>query len=186
MVKCSSTFPVDSIMRGGTWVLPRRSPALWANRPPCPPIARRAGLLRRGGVPMVHRPGYASLTPRLRIRRALQLACFAGEPCVLPVNNLVGLARISHHPSTAAADLRAVAGRTPSSRLDVVSATPAPSSTACAPPQRHLDPLATNGGEICGPGRRPEQVVILRAIHYLCWSFLQERGRFVTTAATPR
>ncbi|OOG27657.1 hypothetical protein B1C78_03120 [Thioalkalivibrio denitrificans] len=94
------------------------------------------------------------------------------------------LARISHHPSTAAADLLAVTGRLlrcavpaplavqgvrparplgglrrstgpsvpprPSSRLDVVSATPAPSSGPRAPSQRHLDALATNGGEICG------------------------------------
>jgi hypothetical protein len=65
-------------------------------------------------------------------------------------------ARMSHQPSTAAADLRAVAGRTRFSRLDVVSAKPAPSSAACTPPQRHLDALATNAGEITASlaGRR--------------------------------
>ncbi|WP_077279180.1 DNA polymerase III subunit alpha [Thioalkalivibrio denitrificans] len=68
------------------------------------------------------------------------------------------IARISHHPSTAAADLRAVGGRTRSSRLDVVSATPAPSSTACTPPQRHLDALATNGGEKCGLSMAAERI----------------------------
>jgi len=56
-------------------------------------------------------------------------------------------ARISHRPSTAHADLVAVKGRTPCSRLDVVSATPSPSSGPCLPSQRHLDALATNGGE---------------------------------------
>ncbi|WP_018233729.1 CBU_0592 family membrane protein [Thioalkalivibrio thiocyanodenitrificans] len=96
------------------------------------------------------------------------------------------LARISHHPSTAAADMLAVTRRLlrcavpaplavqgvrparplgglrrstgpsvpprPSRRLDVVSATLAPSSGPRAPSQRHLDALATNGGEICGLG----------------------------------
>ena len=59
------------------------------------------------------------------------------------------LARISHRPSTTHADRLAVKGRTPCSRLDVVSATPSPSSGPCPPSQRHLDALATNGGEIC-------------------------------------
>jgi len=35
------------------------------------------------------------------------------------------LARVSHHPTAADADPSAVAGRTPSSRLDLVSAAPA-------------------------------------------------------------
>jgi hypothetical protein len=61
---------------------------------------------------------------------------------------LPGLACISHHPSTAAADLLAVTGRAPSGRLDVVSATRAPSCGPRAPSQRHLDALATHGGEI--------------------------------------
>ncbi|WP_026290024.1 class I SAM-dependent methyltransferase, partial [Thioalkalivibrio sulfidiphilus] len=61
-------------------------------------------------------------------------------------------ARISHHRSTAAADLLAVTGRAHFSRLDVVSATPAPSCAPRAPSQRHLDALATNGGETCGLG----------------------------------
>ena len=62
------------------------------------------------------------------------------------------LARISHRPSATHADLLAVSGRTPCSRLDVVSATPSPSSGPCPPTQRHLDALATNGGERCGLG----------------------------------
>jgi len=59
-------------------------------------------------------------------------------------------ARISHHRSTADADPLAVEGRTRSSRLDVVSATPAPSSLPCTSPQRRLDALATSGAEKCG------------------------------------
>jgi len=51
------------------------------------------------------------------------------------------------------ADLLAVSGRTPCSRLDVVSATRSPSSGPCSPSQRHLDALATNGGEIGGLDR---------------------------------
>lgn len=62
------------------------------------------------------------------------------------------LARISHHPSTAATDPLAVTGRTPSSRLDVVSTTPAPSSSPCAPPQRRLEALVTKGDEKSGLG----------------------------------
>lgn len=65
--------------------------------------------------------------------------------------SVYALAYTARHPSTAAADLRAVAGRTRSSRLDVGSATPAPASAPCVPPQRHLDALATNGGERCRP-----------------------------------
>ena len=89
------------------------------------------------------------------------------------------LARISHQPSAAAADPRAVAGRTPSRRFDVVTTTPAAASArwGCAPnprrllagspspraaaagprrarlsfdPSRRLDALATNAGEKCG------------------------------------
>ena len=41
-------------------------------------------------------------------------------------------------------------GRTPSSRFDVESTTPSPSSGPCTPSQQHLDALATNGGEKCG------------------------------------
>ena len=40
--------------------------------------------------------------------------------------------------------------RTRCGRLDVVSATPSPPSAACAPPQRRLEPLATENGEISG------------------------------------
>jgi len=62
----------------------------------------------------------------------------------------LGLARISHHPPTADADPLAVTGPTPSSRLDVVSATPSPSSGPWAPSPRRLDALATVCGEECG------------------------------------
>ena len=61
------------------------------------------------------------------------------------------LARVSHRPTTTPADLLAVTGRTPSGRLNVVSATPSPSSGPCPPSQRHLDALATNSSEISGP-----------------------------------
>ena len=64
------------------------------------------------------------------------------------------LARISHQASAAAADSLAVAGRTPSRRFDVVTTTPAASLSPCDPPQRRLDVLATNPGEICGLDRR--------------------------------
>ena len=48
-----------------------------------------------------------------------------------PVRFNKKLARISHRPSPTHADLLAVSGRTPSGRLDVVSATPSPSSGPC-------------------------------------------------------
>ncbi len=60
------------------------------------------------------------------------------------------LARISHRPSTTHADLLAVSGRTPDSRLDVVSAAPSPSS---GPYPRHSGistPSRRLRGEICG------------------------------------
>ena len=60
------------------------------------------------------------------------------------------LARVSHQGSAAAADPLAVAGRTPSRRFDVVTTTPAASLSPRDPPQRRLDALATNPGEICG------------------------------------
>ena len=60
------------------------------------------------------------------------------------------LARISHHPTAANADPLAVTGRTPCRRLDVVSTTPATPSGPCPPSQRHLDALASRGGEKCG------------------------------------
>ena len=60
------------------------------------------------------------------------------------------LTRISHQPSAADADPLAVAGRTPSRRFDVVTATPAASFSPCDPPHRRLDALATNAGEKCG------------------------------------
>jgi ATP-dependent helicase/nuclease subunit A len=88
---------------------------------------------------------------------------------------LEALARISHHPSTAAADPLAVTGRAPSSRLDVVSATPAPSSGPRAPSQRRLDALATNSGEICGlapdlPGSSPLRRAAEKLSRWRAWS----------------
>jgi len=60
------------------------------------------------------------------------------------------IARISHTPPTAAADPLTVAHRTPSRRLDVVSATPSPPLSPCGAPQPCLDALATKGCEKCG------------------------------------
>jgi enolase-phosphatase E1 len=59
-------------------------------------------------------------------------------------------AHISHHPSTASADASDLTGRSPSSRLDVVSTTPAPSSGPSTPSNQRLNALATNSGEKCG------------------------------------
>jgi hypothetical protein len=59
-------------------------------------------------------------------------------------------AHISRHLSTAAADPLALTRRTRASRLDVVSATPSPSSAPCAPSERRLDTLVTKGDEKCG------------------------------------
>ncbi len=83
------------------------------------------------------------------------------------------LSGMSHRPSTTHADLLAVTGRTPSSRLDVVSATPSPSSGPSPPSQRHLDALATNGGEICGlcaRWRQPEWAAARRIRDQACTS----------------
>jgi amino acid adenylation domain-containing protein len=66
------------------------------------------------------------------------------------------LARISHTPSTADADLLAVAHRTPSRRLDVGSATPSPPFSPCGAPQRHLDALATTRCEKSGLADRDD------------------------------
>ena len=63
---------------------------------------------------------------------------------------LARLARISHQLSAADADLLAVTRRTPSSRFDVVSATPSAYFGPCALSQRHLRALATKVGEIYG------------------------------------
>ena len=60
------------------------------------------------------------------------------------------LARISHLQSTAAADASDLAVRSPSSQLDVVSTTPAPSFGPSTPPDRSLEALATIAGEKCG------------------------------------
>ncbi len=63
---------------------------------------------------------------------------------------LAYLAHISHHPSTAAIDASNLTACPPSSRLDVVSATPSPSSGPGTPSDRRLDALATMRGEKCG------------------------------------
>ena len=64
------------------------------------------------------------------------------------------LARIFHRCPAADTNLLAVAGRTPSSRFDVVSATPSAarmrSFSPCGHYHKHLGALATNIGEICG------------------------------------
>ena len=60
------------------------------------------------------------------------------------------LARIWRQPSAAAAESLAVAGRTPSSRFDIVSTMPSASFSPFAPPQRRFSDLATNAGAICG------------------------------------
>jgi HAD superfamily hydrolase (TIGR01509 family) len=77
-----------------------------------------------------------------------------------------GSARISHYLSTAAADPLAVTGRAPSGRLDVVSATPAPSSGPRAPSQRRLDALATNGSENSGLGDFIRGLHLAKTDHY--------------------
>ncbi len=56
---------------------------------------------------------------------------------------------MAHQFPTARPDTLAVTGRTRSGRLDVVPATPSPSSTACAPSQRRLESLATKNGGPC-------------------------------------
>ncbi len=60
------------------------------------------------------------------------------------------LARISHHPSTATAPWRALAGFRSVGVLDIVSTMPARSSVAKASHATPLHRLATNGGEKCG------------------------------------
>ena len=62
------------------------------------------------------------------------------------------LARISHQQSTAAADASDLAVRSPSSQLDVVSTTPAPSFGPSTSPDRRLEALATIADEKCGLG----------------------------------
>ncbi len=60
------------------------------------------------------------------------------------------LARISHHPSTATAPWRALAGFRSVGVLDIVSTMPARSSVTKATQATPLHRLATNGGEKCG------------------------------------
>ncbi|MFT5396124.1 MAG: hypothetical protein ACI85N_001320, partial [Gammaproteobacteria bacterium] len=59
------------------------------------------------------------------------------------------ITRNSHLSSTADADMLTVAERTPSSRFDIVSTMPSPSSSPCTLLQRHLDTLVTNRDEKC-------------------------------------
>ncbi len=61
-----------------------------------------------------------------------------------------GLARISHTPPAAAADPRAVARSAPVGRLDVVCATPSPSTAPLPAPQHGIDALATEPRGNCG------------------------------------
>jgi len=61
-----------------------------------------------------------------------------------------GLARISHHPSTATAPWHALAGFRSVGVLDIVSTMPARSSVAKATHAAPLHRLATNSGEKCG------------------------------------
>ena len=60
------------------------------------------------------------------------------------------LTDLSHHLPAADAAMLAVTGHTRYSRSDVLSATPAPTFTACTPSQRHLAALATKPGETSG------------------------------------
>jgi len=55
----------------------------------------------------------------------------------------LGLARTSHTPSAAAAERRAVTGRTRSSRLDIPSRMPASLCTACGPARTARSPAAS-------------------------------------------
>jgi hypothetical protein len=77
------------------------------------------------------------------------------------------LARISRHPSTTAADASDLTGHSPSSRLDVVSTTPSPTSGPSTPSDRRLDALATMCGEKCGLARRAALWLTLIAIAQL-------------------
>ncbi len=81
-------------------------------------------------------------TPRRRLRGALSsyggfLNAGASSPHISP------LLYYTHRSARRK-------GATPSSRLDVASATPSPACGPCPPSQRQLDALATNGGEIRG------------------------------------
>ena len=64
----------------------------------------------------------------------------------------VSLARLSHHPSTATAPWRALAGFRSVGVLDIVSTMPARTSVAKATQATPLHRLATNGDEKCGLG----------------------------------
>ena len=84
------------------------------------------------------------------------------------------LARIFHRSPAATANLLAEArkpqvfaraGRTPSSRFDVVSTTPSASLSPFATLPRHLGALATKIGETCAPGQPRERRPIARPAH---------------------
>ncbi len=70
------------------------------------------------------------------------------------------LARLSHTPSTAAADTLALTRAAPSCRLDVASATPSPSLSPRRASGRRLDGLATNGCEKDGLTRADYTAVV--------------------------
>ena len=93
-------------------------------------------------------------SPLLRganISQAYQMWRGGGADAALVARSQV-LARILHQPSAAAAESLAVAGRTLSSRFDIVSAMPSAPFRPCAPPQRRCNALATNAGAMCPEG----------------------------------
>jgi len=108
----------------------------------------------RGGIDVARRllhrrpavaPGFIDYRCALPAGGARLL--FANSVSLLPGTLSADLACISHHPTAADADPSTVAGRTPCTRLNVVSATPTSCSGPCTPPQRRLDALASRGDE---------------------------------------
>jgi 2'-5' RNA ligase len=85
--------------------------------------------------------------------RALFLR-FSPSPALLTLRARAAAigARISHQDPAAAADRPVSSGGTLSALLDVPSSTPRPSSVGVAPIHGHIDRLATDPGEQCGPG----------------------------------
>ena len=96
-----------------------------------------------------------------RIQQALDEERFQ-----LHVQEIRPLAPAHHRKATENADPSTLAGRTPSSRLDVESATPASSSGPFTPPERRLGALATPSGDKPAPAadRRSHYEVLLRMI----------------------
>jgi hypothetical protein len=125
---------------------------------PCGNANRTHGT-RPADCPRVASPGHTRRNGRKRRRRSRPGKPSARIGNVLRITPTAspalrsGLACISHTPPAAAADPLAVTGCTPSSRLDVVSALPAPSSGPCIPSPRRLDTLATDEFEKCRLGQ---------------------------------